>query len=204
MDGNGNAGRKRGPSRRASTKSVKSLGRRARVSVRKNDEATEKFIADVRAGRATGGRLLGIVEGAEGGGRFSVKVDGAVHKLPLRGLLKGRGGFHRNPEATTAARRGSTVLIQHGEIISVLAPDQVLRANRAMASSSSSSSAKAPRRRSSSNMGFNWDRAGNIAGASSRKALVASLASTAKAPKRNHRPTAPAKGAEARSWFSFF
>jgi hypothetical protein len=201
MDGNGNAGRKRGPSRRASTKSVKSLGRRARVSVRKNDEATEKFIADVRAGRATGGRLLGIVEGAEGGGSFSVKVDGAVHKLPLRGVLRGRGGFHHNPAATTAARRGSTVLIKDGEIVSVLAPDQVLRANRAMASSGS---AKAPRRRSSSNMGFNWDRAGNIAGASSRKALVASLASTAKAPKRNHRPTAPAKGAEARSWFSFF
>jgi hypothetical protein len=197
MDGNGNGGRKRGPSRRASTKSVKSLGRRARVSVRKNDEATEKFIADVRAGRATGGRLLGIVEGAVGDGRFSVKVDGAVQKLPLRGVLRGRGGFHHNPAATTAARRGSTVLINHGEIVSVLAPDQVLRANRAMASSGS---AKAPRR-SSSNMGFNWNRAGNAAGASSRKALVASLASTAKAPKRNHRPTAPPKGPEARSWF---
>ena len=184
MDGNGNAGRKRGPSRRATTKSVKSLGRRARVSVRKNDEATEKFIADVRAGRD---------------GRFSVKVDGAVHKMPLRGVLRGRGGFHHNPAATTAARRGSTVLIKDGEIVSVLAPDQVLRANRAMASSSGS--AKAPRRRSSSNMGFNWNRAGNAAGASSRKALVASLAPTAKAPKRNHRPTAPPKGPEARSWF---
>jgi len=212
MEGNGNAGRsqsRRGRSSRATAKKVKKLGRVARISVRKNDEITEKFIADVRAGRATGGRLLGIVEKAEGGGRFSVKVNGEVQRVPLRGLLRGRGGFHRNPEATTAARRGSTVLIDHGEIVSVLAADQVLRAQRAL-TSSSSNGLHAPRRRLSSSSnhnggpGFEWNRSAAIRGASARRSMVASLDPTSKPPKRNHRPTAPPKGADARSWFSFF
>jgi len=212
MEGNGGEGRgqsRRGRSSRATAKKVKKLGRVARISVRKNDEITEKFIEDVRAGRTTGGRLLGIVEKAEGGGRFSVKVDGKVETIPLRGLLRGRGGFHRNPDATTAARRGSTVLVHHGEIVSVLAPDQVLRAQRALTSSSSSNGLHAPRRRlTSSNHnggpGFEWNRSAAIRGASARRSMVASLDPTTKAPKRNHRPTAPPKGADARSLFSFF
>ena len=202
-------------SQRATAKKAKKLGRVARISVRKNDEATERFIADMRAGRAPAGRLLGIVERAEGGGRFEVKVDGEVQRMPLRGLLRGRGGFHRNPDASTAARRGSTVLVQHGEIISVLAPDQVERVRRALSSSSSerrsSNHLHAPRRRltTSSNHnggpGFEWNRAANVKGASARRSMVASLDPTTKAPKRNHRVHAPPKGAaEGRSWFSFF
>ena len=212
-DGNGGRGHSRGGPSRATAKKAKKLGRVARISIRKNDDATEKFIADVRAGRSTAGRLLGIVERADGGGRFTVKVDGEVQRLALRGLLRGRGGFHRNPDASTAARRGSTVLVHHGEIISVLAPDQIVRVRSALASSSSEHSSNhlhAPRRRltSSSNHnggpGFEWNRSAAVRGASARRSMVAALEPTTKAPKRDHRPKAPPKGAEERSWFSFF
>jgi len=195
---------------RGTSRKVKKLGRVARLSIHKNDDAGEKFIADLKEGRSAAGRLLGIVEKVEGGGRFAVKVDGAVHRIPLRGLLRGRGGFHRNPDATTAARRGSTVLVHHGEIISVLAPDQIERARSALASSSSShrSSNKlhAPRRRMTTSSehnggpGWNWNRSAAVAGASGRKEMIAALESTRKASKRR----VPPGGVNARSWFSFF
>lgn len=126
-----------GEGRRNKSRKVKShvtqkkLGRVAQLAIRHNDEEAEAFLADLEAGRPT--RMqLGEVVGVFGGGSFLVQVGPSQIKAHLRGIIRGRGGFHRNPEAVTAARLHSHVVVDGEEIWAVLTPGQAYRAQKAL------------------------------------------------------------------------
>ena len=123
---------------RRRVKTQKKLGRVAQLAIRHNDEEAEAFIADLEAGRPT--RLeLGEIMGVFGGGSFLVKAGSAEVKAHLRGIIRGRGGFHRNPEAVTAARLHSHVVLDGEEIWAVLTPGQAYRAKKALSNRSNRS-----------------------------------------------------------------
>lgn len=133
-------GSRRSEKRKSTTvRGTKKLGRVAQLSVRHNDEVGEQFIEDLERGKSTRHRL-GLVKAAFGGGSFTVLVDGHELRADLRGLLQGRGRFHHNPEATTAARVGSYVVLDGAQIMSVLSSGQASRARRALGMSSLRSS----------------------------------------------------------------
>ena len=126
-----------GEGRRNKSRKIKShvtqkkLGRVAQLAIRHNDEEAEAFLADMEAGRPT--RMqLGEVVGVFGGGSFLVQVGPSQIKAHLRGIIRGRGGFHRNPEAVTAARLHSHVVVDGEEIWAVLTPGQAYRAQKAL------------------------------------------------------------------------
>jgi hypothetical protein len=59
----------------------------------------------------------------------------------LRGIIKGRGSFHRNPAATTAVRLHSYVVVDGEEIWASLTTGQAYRARKALGLMSSGSNA---------------------------------------------------------------
>ena len=117
--------------KKKSTHGTKKLGRVAQLAVLHNDEVAEEFVRAVEEHDATRYEL-GVVERAYGGGAFSVNVGGRTVDASLRGILRGRGGFHHNPEATTAVRAGSSVVMDGEQIMAVLSPGQASRARRAL------------------------------------------------------------------------
>jgi hypothetical protein len=169
--------------KKKTTQGTKKLGRVAQLSIYHNDDEAEKFIAALEAGRET--RLqLGHVVRAYGGGSFSVKAGSATFDASLRGMLMGRGRFHHNPEAPTAARVGSYVVLDGAQIMAVLSPDQAARAKRVLGMRSGS------RRSSTFNRSSEERR-----NAATRAKLLANL---------NLRRSSSKNRSSRRSWFSFF
>ena len=117
--------------KKKSTHGTKKLGRVAQLAVLHNDEVAEEFVQAVVKHDATRYEL-GVVERVYGGGAFSVNVGGRMVDASLRGILRGRGGFHHNPEATTAVRAGSSVVMEGEQIMAVLSSGQASRARRAL------------------------------------------------------------------------
>jgi len=232
-----NGGGPRRTERRATTgRRSKKLGRIPRLAIRHNHEEAEKFIAHAVEGSVPASQQLGVVMPdsessspgafAFGDGSFSVKVAGGhgFIRAPLRGLLKGRGKFHHNPNVTTAPRNGSYVVVVDGTIFAVLSTGQASRARRALGMSSGglrSSSGSGSKKRSSSP--FRFDHAAAEGNVAELNAMVASLDPTTKKSKskmtqRRHeganRSNSSEKkkkarggaggGAKPRSWFSRF
>jgi len=130
---------------RKTVKLQKKLGRVAQLAIRHNDEEAEAFLADLAAGRPTrlvlGQVVLDPTSGKWqfGDGSFTVKAGPFYHRAYTRGIIRGRGGFHRNPMATTAVRLHSYVVLDGEEIWAVLTPGQAYRAKQAVSNSSASS-----------------------------------------------------------------
>ena len=167
--------------KKKTTQGTKKLGRVAQLAIYHNDDEAEKFLAALESGRET--RLqLGQVERVYGGGSFSVKVGSTKVDASLRGMLMGRGGFHHNPEASTAARLGSYVVLDGAQIMAVLSPDQAARAKRVLGIRS--------RRSSTFNRSSEERR-----NAATRAKLLGNL---------NLRRSSSKNRSSRRSWFSFF
>ena len=107
MDGN----RKR----RAKTSRSKpvTLGPAAMRAIQKNQAVVSEFMEELRDGtldvtKYFYGRVVHVY-----GNRFDVLLaDGREVRAGLSGILTGHGGFFRNPEATTAVRLGSDVVVE--------------------------------------------------------------------------------------------
>ena len=178
--------RRNGERKKVKTQGTKKLGRVAQLAIYHNDDEAEKFLTALEEGRET--RLqLGQVERAYGGGSFSVKVGSARVDASLRGMLMGRGRFHHNPNASTAARVGSYVVLDGAQIMAVLSPDQTARAKRILGVRSGS------RRSSTFNRSSEERR-----NAAKRAAMLAGL--NVRRSSSNRRPSS----SRSRSWFSFF
>jgi hypothetical protein len=93
-------------------KKSKQLGKAALRSILKNEEMAASFLQALRAGRVPENFMMGKVTRALGGARFVVEVNGMEMRAALAGIITGRGGFFRNPEASTAVRAGSYVVIE--------------------------------------------------------------------------------------------
>ena len=178
--------RRNGERKKKATQGTKKLGRVAQLAIYHNDDEAEKYLSALEEGRET--RLqLGQVERAYGGGSFSVKVGTTMVDASLRGMLMGRGRFHHNPEATTAARVGSYVVLDGAQIMAVLSPGQATRAKRALGVRSGS------RRSSTFNRSSEQRR-----NAAARATMLAGL--NVRRSSSGRRPS----GSSSRSWFSFF
>lgn len=189
----GRVGSRRTERTKTKTAGTKKLGRVARLAIFHNDDEAEKFIATVESGKETH-LQMGVVQRAYGGGAFSVKAGGKTFDASLRGMLMGRGRFHHNPEATTAVRVGSSVVLDGDQIMSVLSSGQASRARKALGASSG--------RRSSSNKGYVFNRASEEKrDAAERAAMVAGLDLGRSKSKSSSRRSSSKRN---RSWFSFF
>jgi hypothetical protein len=226
-----NGGPRRTERRATTARRSKKLGRIPRLAIRHNHEEAEKFIDDAVAGTVPDSHSLGLVMPdssssnpgafAFGDGSFSVKVAGGhgFIRAPLRGLLKGRGKFHHNPNVTTAPRNGSYVVVVDGTIFAVLSTGQASRARRALGMSSGGLRSSS----SGSSNGFAFTHRGAEGNVANLNAMVASLDPTTKKSKskmtqRRHegapRSSSSEKkkkahggaggGAKPRSWFSRF
>jgi len=186
--------RRNGDRKKAKSQGTKKLGRVAQLAIYHNDDEAEKFLDAIENGRAT--RLqLGHVERAHGGGAFAVRVGGMTVDASLRGMLMGRGRFHHNPEATTAARVGSYVVLDGAQIMAVLTSGQASRARRALGVASA---------RSSSN-GFRFSRSSEERrNAAARAAMVAGLNVRRSNRRSNSKKSSSGSRRRNRSWFSFF
>ena len=187
--------RRNGDRKKAKAQGTKKLGRVAQLAIYHNDDEAEKFLEAVENHKET--RLqLGQVERAYGGGSFSVKVGDATMNASLRGMLMGRGRFHHNPEATTAARAGSYVVLDGAQIMAVLTAGQASRARRAlgMASGRSSSGGIHFNRRSEENRNAR-NRAAMLEGLNVRRSSSA---------RRSAGRSSGRRPGSSRSWFSFF
>ena len=130
-----------------SQKSQKSqpIGRVAQLAIRHNDEEAEAFLADIEAMRPTrlvfGQVVADPISGkwSYGDGSFTVKAGPFYHRAHVRGIIRGRGGFHKNPMATTAVRLQSYVVLDGEEIWAVLSSGQAYRAKKALGAQSSES-----------------------------------------------------------------
>jgi hypothetical protein len=218
MNAGGNDGGRRRTARRAVTskRKTKKLGYVAQASISHNDAIVEKFISDLREGNETpyqiaiieanpAGEHPGRVE--FGGGVFSIKLNGIYHRATLRGLLKGRGRFHHNPEVITAAKEGRHVLVEDlgfggrtsaltHQIMAVMMYDQYLRALNAMGKKvRSGSTARSSNSRSSNKRGFMFNRTpARYAAEDHRAATLASL-NLIKAQERRRKATGAGGGA---------
>jgi len=138
--------RRTGRTNRKTVKSQKKLGRVAQLAIRHNDEEAEAFLADLASGRPTRLALGQVVQDptsgkwAFGDGSFTVKAGPFYHRAYTRGIIRGRGGFHRNPMATTAVRLHSYVVLDGEEIWAVLTPGQAYRATKFLSASSNAGS----------------------------------------------------------------
>jgi len=148
----------------------KTLSRAAMRSIVANEKVAEEFLNGLRDGTLVASRFqLGTVVRVLGGEHFDVELmDGPVVRASLAGVLKGRGGFFRNPEASTAVHFKSDVVVEDiglgymaggssHQIIAVLDEDQATEARRFMRRTSSESDAVARRTSSTSDNLFERD-----------------------------------------------
>ncbi len=101
-----------GGGKKKTAKKSKQLGKAALRSILKNEEMAASFLQALRAGRVPENFMMGKVTRALGGARFVVEVNGMEMRAALAGIITGRGGFFRNPEASTAVRAGSYVVVE--------------------------------------------------------------------------------------------
>lgn len=205
MENNG-GGRRRTAHRektKASARKTKKLGYVAQASISHNDALIESFIADLKAGRPVAYEIAVIEANPAGshpgkvefgGGVFSVRIGDKYHRATLRGLLKGRGRFHHNPEVITAAKAGRHVLVEDLElggrsgtgvthqIMGVMMYDQYARAMEAMGKRTTSKG----KRSSSGHKGFVFDRTTTRYATENLRAAVKDTLDLIKATERRH------------------
>ena len=209
-----NTGSRRNARRAATSKrKTKKLGYVAQASISHNDAIVEQFISDLREGKETPYQIAVIEANPAGdhpgrvefgGGVFSIKLNGRYHRATLRGLLKGRGRFHHNPEVITAAKEGRHVLVEDlgfggrtsaltHQIMAVMMYDQYLRALAAMGMKGrSDSSARGSNSRSSNKLGFMFNRTPAFYAAANHRESVKESLNLIKARERRHKATAGA------------
>lgn len=213
-----NGGGRRRTERREKTKTnkrkTKKLGYVAQASISHNDALIESFIADLEAGRPVGYEIA-VIEADPvgshpgkvefGGGVFSVRIGDKYHRAVLRGLLKGRGRFHHNPDVITAAKAGSHVLVEDlglgrrsgtgvtHQIMGVMMYDQYARAMEAM--SRRSSNRGKSKRSSSGHKGFYFNRNITRYATENYRVAVKDTLDLIKAAERRHTASAAAGGA---------
>jgi hypothetical protein len=215
-NGGGNAKRRTTHRDKKSKTKTKKLGYLAQASIDHNDKLVESFIEDLEAGHPVSYKIAVIEANPSGdhpgrvefgGGVFSIRVGGMYHHASLRGLLKGRGRFHHNPDVITAVKEGRHVLVEDlglGErsgtgvryqIMGVMMYDQFLHAMNLMGKSKRTSS-----RRSSSGMGkgFMFNRTASRYAAMNHRENVKSKLNLIKARNRRHAATAAATGGAGR------
>ena len=184
--------RRNGERKKPKAQGTKKLGRVAQLAIFHNDDEAEKFLDALENHKET--RLqLGQVERAYGGGSFAVKVGDATMNASLRGMLMGRGRFHHNPEASTAARVGSYVVLDGAQIMAVLSPGQASRARRFLGVRSGSRQSSTFNRRSEENRN-----------ARNRAAMKAGLNVRRSSSKNRKSSSRRSTSKRSRSWFSFF
>jgi len=202
MDGtSARVGSRRSERKSAKKAGSKPLGRVARLAIRHNDEEAEKFIKALEKGHETR-YALGHVTRSFGFGQFTVQVGHrTIERASLRGMLHGRGHFHHNPEASTAVRVGSYVIIDGEQIMSALSAGQASRARRAVGIVSARGSPKAN--------GFEFNHSSEEKrDAAHRSAMIANLNGSRKnkparrssSARRSASARRPAAGAP-KSWF---
>ncbi len=219
MNAGGNDGGRRRTARRAVTskRKTKKLGYVAQASISHNDALIEKFISDLREGNETPYQIA-IIEANPagdhpgrvefGGGVFSIKLNGVYHRATLRGLLKGRGRFHHNPEVITAAKEGRHVLVEDlgfggrtsaltHQIMAVMMYDQYLRALNAMGKKVRSGSSIRSSNRNSNGRGFMFNRTPARYAAEDHRADTLASLNLIKAKERRHKATGAGAGAGA-------
>jgi hypothetical protein len=217
MENGGGNGRRRTTHReKTSKRKTKKLGYVAQASISHNDALVEKFIEDLKAGRPVSYEVA-VVEanpsGAHpgrvefGGGVFSVRVGGVYHQASLRGLLKGRGRFHHNPDVITAVKDGRHVLVEDlglGErsgtgvthqIMGVMMYDQYLRALEALGKGKRTSSRRSSSGGNGMGKGFMFNRTATRYAAENRRENVKASLNLIKTRNRRHATAAAAGGA---------
>jgi hypothetical protein len=157
------------------SKGQKQLGKAALRAILKNEGVAEEFLQALRAGQRPETMMLAKVIRPLGGAQFIVNVEGMEVRAGLSGILTGRGGFFRNPEASTAVRADAYVVVEDiglgpyaagttHQIVAVLDAGQAAEARKLLRAWSASSE-------SSLGSGFTFnssnliERAGEIRGA---------------------------------------
>jgi hypothetical protein len=198
--------------RKATTmRKKKPFGKRAQLSISHNDELIEKFISDLREGNETPYQIA-VVEAnpagkhpgkAEfGGGMFSIKLNGVYYRAALRGLLKGRGRFHHNPDVITAVKEGRHVLVENlgvggrtsdltHQIMAVMMYDQYIDALDAMGKKEHSGSSV---HNSNNKRGFTFNHTHTYYGGKNYRNTVKNSLNLIKARERRHKATGGAGG----------
>lgn len=105
--------RNRATKRRVKSHKPVTLGPAAMRAIQKNQAVVDEFMKGLRDGSLDVTRYFyGSVVHVYGT-QFDVALaDGRTVRAGLSGVLTGRGGFFRNPEATTAVRLGSDVVVE--------------------------------------------------------------------------------------------
>ena len=127
-------------SRKVTSSRAKPLGKAAKRSIRKNNEAIDRFFNGLKKKEKEMPYVLATVTKAHGDAMFDVEAGGSEMRVRLSGPLTGRGKFHHNPNVTTAVHIGSTVLVLDEMIVAVLSYADASYARSLMARSAKKSS----------------------------------------------------------------
>ena len=148
MSGNGARGSRRGNGggrgrgKGTIRKEKKGLGKAALRSIVKNESEIQKYIDKLEAGIDPGPLEIAKVIQTKAVDHVVVKVkDKPEFRASMKGLLRGRGNFWKNPEVSTAVRKDGYVLVEdiglghmaggtHHNIIGVFDPEQARHAKR--------------------------------------------------------------------------
>ena len=141
-------------SRKVTSSRAKPLGKAAKRSIRKNNEAVDRFFDGLKKKEKATPYVLATVTKAHGDAMFDVEAGGSEMRVRLSGPLTGRGKFHHNPNVTTAVHVGSTVLVLDEMIVGVLSYEDASYARSLMARSAKKSSSASSSSKKSSNSVF--------------------------------------------------